>query len=103
MSKQNIKDYRQQFIDQGYAIVENVLTPKEAKKGIPILLDKIRPESPESYAHIWGTRRQLKTPQHGIPRIARFATHPKLLEVISNMIDGPFRLSAEPIPVVTFS
>ena len=102
MSKQNIKDYRQQFIDQGYAIVENVLTPKEAKKGATILLDKIHPESPESYAHIWGTRRQLKTPQHGIPRIARFATHPKLLEVISNMIDGPFRLSAEPIPVVTF-
>ena len=29
--------------------------------------------------------------------------HPKLLEVISNMIDNPFRLSAEPIPVVTFS
>ena len=59
MSKQNIKDYRQQFIDQGYAIVENVLTPKEAKKGATILLDKIHPESPESYAHIWGTRRTV--------------------------------------------
>ena len=90
MSRKNIKDYRQQFIDQGYAIVENVLTPREAKKGANILLDKIRPESPESYAHIWGTRRQLKTPQHSIPRIAQFATHPKLLEVISNMIDGHF-------------
>ena len=104
MSKQKkIKDYRQQFINQGHAIVENVLTIKEAKKGAAILLDKIRPESPESYAHIWGTRRQLKTPQHSIPEIAQFATHPKLLEVISHMIDGPFRLNTEPIPIVTFS
>ena len=59
MSKQNIKDFRQQFIDQGYATIENVLTTGEAKEGAAILLDKIRPESPESYAHIWGTRRQL--------------------------------------------
>ena len=104
MSKQKkIKDYRQQFINQGYAIVENVLTTKEAKAGAAILLDKIRPESPESYAGIWGTRRQLKTPEHSIPEIARFATNPKLLEVVSHMIDGSFRLTAEPLPVVTFS
>ena len=103
MSKQKkIKDYRQQFIDQGYTIVENVLTIEEAKEGAAILLDKIRPESPESYAGIWGTRRQLKTPDHSIPEIARFATHPKLLEVVSHMIDGPFRLTAEPLPIVTF-
>ena len=44
MSKQKkIKDYRQQFINQGYAIVENVLTIEEAKEGSAILLDKIRP------------------------------------------------------------
>ncbi|HHZ92591.1 TPA: hypothetical protein EYN98_13570 [Candidatus Poribacteria bacterium] len=103
MPKQKkIKDYRQKFINQGYAIVENVLTIEEAKEGVAILLDKIRPESPESYAGIWGTRRQLKTPEHSIPEIARFATHPKLLEVVSYMIDGSFRLTAEPLPVVTF-
>ena len=62
MSKRKkIRDYRQKFINQGYAIVENVLTTEEAKEGSAILLDKIRPESPKSYAHIWGTRRQLKT------------------------------------------
>ena len=62
MSKQKkIKDYRQQFINHGYTIVENILTIEEAKEGAAILLDKIRPESPKSYAHIWGTRRQLKT------------------------------------------
>ena len=58
MPKQKkIKDYRQKFINQGYAIVENVLTIEEAKERVAILLDKIRPESPESYAGIWGTRR----------------------------------------------
>ncbi len=58
MPKQKkIKDYRQQFINQGYAIVENVLTIEEANEGVAILLYKIRPESPESYAGIWGTRR----------------------------------------------
>ena len=58
MSKQKkIKDYRQQFINQGYAIVENVLTIEEVEEGSIMLLDKIRPESPESYAGIWGTRR----------------------------------------------
>ena len=41
-------------------------------------------------------------PQYSIPEIARFATHPKLLEVVSHMIDGSFRLTAEPLPVVTF-
>ena len=30
MSEQKNKDYRQQFINQGYAIVENVLTAEEA-------------------------------------------------------------------------
>ena len=103
MSKQKkIKDYRQQFINQGYAIVENVLTTEEAEEGSLILLDKIRPESPESYAGVWGTRRQLKRPQHSIPEIARLATHPKLLEIVSNLIDGSFRLTDEPLPIVTF-
>ena len=103
MPKQKkIKDYRQQFINQGYAIVENVLTTEEAEEGSLILLDKIRPESPESYAGIWGTRRQLKRPQHSIPEIARWATHPKLLEIVSNLIDGSFRLTDEPLPIVTF-
>ena len=41
-------------------------------------------------------------PQYSIPEIARFATHPKLLEVVSHMIDGSFRLTAEPFPTVTF-
>ena len=58
MSKQKkIRDYRQQFINQGYAIVENVLTTEEVEEGSIMLLDKIRPESPVSYAGIWGTRR----------------------------------------------
>ena len=58
MPKQKkIKDYRQKFINQGYAIVENVLTTEEVEEGSIMLLDKIRPESPESYAGIWGTRR----------------------------------------------
>ena len=42
MSKQKkIKDYRQQFINQGYAIVENVLTTEEVEEGSIMLLDKI--------------------------------------------------------------
>ena len=58
MPKQKkIKDYRQKFINQGYAIVENVLTTEEVEEGSIMLLDKIRPGSPESYACIWGTRR----------------------------------------------
>ena len=48
MPKQNIKDFRQQFIDQGYTTLENVLTTEEAKEGATILLDKIRPEPPQS-------------------------------------------------------
>ena len=75
----NITDYRQHFIDHGYAIVENVLTTEQAREGAAILQDRIRPQCPESYAHIWGTRRQLKTPQHSIPEIAHWALHPKLL------------------------
>ena len=98
----NITDYRQHFIDHGYAIVENVLTTEQAREGAAILQDRIRPQCPESYAHIWGTRRQLKTPQHSIPEIARWALHPKLLLLVSHMIDGPFRLNTEPIPIVTF-
>jgi hypothetical protein len=97
-----MKPYRQAFIDNGFSTVEEVLSKAEAEAGAKILLEHIRPESPESYAHLWGTRRQLKTPQHSIPDLARYALHPKLLDVISHMIDGSFRLSSEPIPVVTF-
>jgi len=33
------------------------LPHEEVEEGNIMLLDKIRPESPESYAGIWGTRR----------------------------------------------
>ena len=102
MSKQNIKDYRQQFIDQGYAIVENVLTPKEAKKGPPFCSTRFT-QNRQSLTPISGEHGDNSKCLSMVFLESLDLPHPKLLEVISNMIDNPFRLSAEPIPVVTFS
>ena len=80
MSKQKkIKDYRQQFIDQGYTIVENVLTVEEAKKVRPFCLTKFD-LSPRSFVPIYGEYAgNLKHLNIVFLKLINFATLPKIL------------------------
>jgi hypothetical protein len=95
---------RQELYEKGYTIVRNVFTKEEAARGAEILLSKITPETPGSFAHNeWGTRRQLRIPQNYIPEMDEYACNENLLAVVGELIEGPFKLGMEPIPCVTFT
>ena len=98
------KNHRQEFYEKGYTIVKNVFTKEEAAAGAEILLSKITPETPGSFAHDeWGTRRQLRIPENYIQEMDAYACHESLLAVVGELIEGPFKLNMEPIPCVTFT
>ena len=61
VTKQNIKDFRQQFIDQGYTTLENVLTTEEAKEGANTLVGHIKDLHPNAWEGIVEMVQQLGT------------------------------------------
>ena len=94
---------RDAFDEDGFCVVPNLLdagTVGSARLAVERL---IRPDTPEEVAHIWGTRRQTKTPAVFLPELDEIAHRPRMLETVAKMIDGPFRVMGTPIAIVTFT
>jgi hypothetical protein len=97
------RSLRESFDEDGYGIAPALLDADAILRGRLAIERFVTPQTPESVAHIWGTRRQTRTPEAFIPELDEFAYHPRVLDAVSQMLDGPFRLESTPIVVVTFT
>jgi hypothetical protein len=94
----------ERYWEDGYLIVNGILTPDEAAVGRAILDETITLKSPEGFVHTtWGTRRQLQTPKNSIPALGPYAHHPRMLKLAAALLHGEVALLNEPIAVVSFT
>lgn len=92
---------RHDFDELGYCLVPQLVDAAVVSRCRDAIERFVTPDTPDDVAHRWGTRRQTLA-RVFIPELDEIAVLPSVLDVVAQMIDGPFRLSEAPITVVTF-